>query len=103
MKYALIFLTLLITPLSSFAAESYIGGSVTNITSIKEGLLIRVNGDEKPSGCTQSSAWMLIPQEDTTMVSVALASFMAGKKSATVYVNTSLNGSYCTIWQYDPH
>ena len=84
------------------AAESYIVGTVTSITSYSGGLLLRVNGNEKPSGCTQTSAWMLIKEENKTMLSVALATYMAGKRDAVVYVNTSSTGSYCQINQYDP-
>jgi len=57
----------------------------------------------KPSGCTQSSGWMLIPEENSTMISVALAMHMAGKDKASIYVDVTAPGSYCKIVQYDPH
>ncbi|TVZ40851.1 hypothetical protein P886_0184 [Alteromonadaceae bacterium 2753L.S.0a.02] len=86
----------------AYAADTYVTGTVTSITSISEGLLLRVNGNEKPSGCSQTSSWMLIPEDKSTMITVALAMYMAGNRSAVVYVNPSAGGSYCQIKQYDP-
>ncbi len=99
MKYLVLFMILFSS--SAFSAESKLGGTVSNITSIREGLLIILDTG-KPSGCTQSSGWMIIKQEHTTMISVALASYMAGNKAANVYVDINASGSYCEIVQYDP-
>ena len=86
----------------AFSTEHHIAGTVTSITSYSGGLLIRVNGNQKPSGCTQSSAWMLIKEQNKTMISVALASYMAGKRDAVVYVDADSTGYYCVVIQYDP-
>jgi hypothetical protein len=88
--------------LNSYAGVSSLRGNVTNITSIKEGLLIILDTG-KPSGCTQNSGWMFIPEENKTMVSVALAMFSQGKTDAAIYVDVNATGSYCRIVQYDPH
>lgn len=86
---------------SAFSAETNMGGAVNNITSIREGLLITLDTG-KPSGCPQSSSWMIIKKENTTMISVALAMYMAGNKGATVYVDITSGGSYCEVTQFDP-
>lgn len=77
-------------------------GKVTGITSYTGGLLTRVNEDKKPTGCSQESAWMLIKQDNTTMIAVVLATYMANKRDAVVYVDTQSIGNYCEVTQYDP-
>ncbi|MGR6871043.1 hypothetical protein ACU6U9_01755 [Pseudomonas sp. HK3] len=99
MKY--LFLILFFLSASVFSSDSKLGGTVSNITSIREGLLILLDTG-KPSGCTQGTGWMIIKKEHSTMISVALASYMAGNKTATIYVDVSSSGSYCEIVQYDP-
>jgi len=100
MKYLVVFFMLI--SYKAYAGEAHLGGNVNNITSIREGLLIALDTG-KPSGCTQTSAWMLIPEENKTMISVALAMHMSGKTKATIYVDVNASGSYCVIAQYDPH
>lgn len=98
--FVLAFTTWLANP--ALAADTYINGTVTDITSLSSGLLIRVNGSEKPSQCTQTSAWMLVPEENATMVSVVLAAYFSGKRDAVVYVDIASTGKYCKVIQYDP-
>lgn len=86
----------------AYSAESHIVGTVTDITSYSGGLLIRVDGNKKPTGCSQGSAWMVIKQADSTMIAVVLATYMANKRDAVVYVNTQSTGNYCEVTQYDP-
>ena len=99
-KKILLILVLISSP--GFTAETHLSGEITNITSYAGGLLVRMNGTEKPTACSQSSAWMLIPEENQTMISVALAMYMSGNKNATVYIDLNSTGSYCKIVQYDP-
>lgn len=94
-------LALLLFSTTALSAESHQYGKIFDITSIQEGLLVRIDTG-KPSGCTQNSEWMLIPEGNSTMVSTALAMHMAGKSNATVYVDITASGSYCKIVQYDP-
>lgn len=101
MKLRKILWALAVVAAPAFSAESHIVGTVTSITSVGRGLLMRVNGDERPTGCPGTSAWMLIPEENKTMISVALAAYMSGNKSAVVYVDVNATG-YCKIIQYDP-
>lgn len=101
MKY-LMLIILLTLSVSLKAADSYIVGEVTDITTYPGGLLLRVGGNQKPSGCTQTSAWMVIPEQNKTMISVALAMYMSDKRKAVIYVDTTSTGYYCKIVQYDP-
>ena len=89
--------------MSVLAGEGDIGGEVSMITSYKGGLLIRLAGDVKPERCKQSSPWMIIAQEDSTMVSVALSMYMAGNRKVRVYVSDETTFSYCRITQYAPN
>lgn len=99
MKFLSVFF--LLFSAAAFSGETNQGGAISNITSIREGLLIALDTG-KPSGCPQSSSWMIIKQENTTMTSVALAMYMSGNKGATIYVDVNASGSYCEIIQFDP-
>lgn len=102
MKKIILLLTLFVS-LNLHAADTYLGGKIYDITSIPAGLLIRLEGNAVPTACADLNAWgwMLIPEENKTMISVALAMLAQGKKSATVYTSGSV-GSYCKVIQYDP-
>ena len=97
----LIFIILALLPITAFSAETYQRGKVNNITSLAQGLLIMLDTG-KPTGCVSSSPWMLIPEENKTMISVALAMYAQGKTGATVYIDKLAPG-YCKVIQYDPH
>lgn len=86
-----------------FAADTYIDGDVYDITSIENGLLIRVKGNVVPTKCENPNGWgwMLIPEENKTMISVALAMFVQGKTHATIYTKNTGTG-FCKVIQYDP-
>ncbi|MCX9560698.1 hypothetical protein IG557_17850 [Vibrio cholerae] len=45
---------------------------------------------------------MLIPEENKTIISVALAMWTQGKTNATIYTSGTKSG-YCQVVQYDPH
>jgi len=98
----IIMLLFMLACVNSYAAETNQTGLVSNITSIKGGLLIMLDTG-KPSGCSQSSPWMLIAEENKTMIAVALAMYSQGKKAVTVYIDRNAPGSYCRVIQYDPH
>lgn len=86
-----------------YAAETYIYGDVYDISSIEAGLLIRIKGNEVPTKCQNPGGWgwMLIPEENKTMISVALAMFTQGKMGATIYTKNT-GASFCKVIQYDP-
>ncbi|CCO49523.1 conserved exported hypothetical protein [Vibrio nigripulchritudo SOn1] len=94
----------LVFSVSAYSADTYLGGKVYDITSTQSGLLIRFEGNVVPSSCPNPNnwGWMVIPEENKTMTSVALAMFTQGKRNATVYTNGTV-GSFCRVIQYDPH
>lgn len=88
---------------NAYAADTYQMGKVYDITSIRKGLLIRLEDNIVPTQCQDLNiyGWMLIPEENKTMISLALAHFMQGKTKATIYTQGTV-GSYCKVIQYDP-
>ena len=99
-----VFFSICFFSVSAAAGPHWAGGSVSNITSVKGGMLVRLDAGTVPDNCAGGNAygWMLIKEENKTMLSVALAMWMAGKKSTTVYTD-GLEGAYCVISQFDPH
>ncbi len=89
---------------SSTAFKTYVSGEVYDITSTRDGLLIRVDERKVPTDCNgvNPSGWMLIKEENKTMISVALAMRAQGKGMATIYTD-GVQGGFCTVSQYDPH
>jgi len=80
----------------------YIVGQITDITSTQAGLMIRMDDNRVPTNCgTSSYGWMLVPQANSTMISVFLTYWAAGKKNFTIYADPVAN-SYCTVGQIDP-
>lgn len=80
----------------------YIAGKIVDITSIRGGILVRMDDDQVPSQCRGSgSAWMKIDQADTAMVSLMLTYWAQGKKEFTLYIESWSSG-YCQIGQADP-
>jgi hypothetical protein len=86
---------------SAYAGDYYQTGKVYDITSTTDGLLVRLEGNIVPTQCPHGG-WMLIPEENKTMISLALASFMQGKTKATIYTQGTVGG-YCKVTQYDDH
>ena len=89
---------------SAYAGDHYQNGKVYDITGVTNGLLIRLEGNIVPTQCPnpQGSGYMIIPEKNKTMISLALASFMQGKTKATIYTQGSVDG-YCKVIQYNNH
>ena len=84
------------------AADVYLGGTMTNITSTASGLMIMLDTG-LPTNCAGSPyGWMLIRESNKTMIAVALMAWHTGNRNITVYTDNSVAGSYCTINQVDP-
>lgn len=99
---ALLSLALATAVLGAHAAEGYVTGTVTNLTSTPAGLLIMVDAGQ-PTNCAGApGGWMLIRTEHKTMVATTLMMFAMGKKGATVYASGTGASGYCEISQYDP-
>lgn len=89
-------------PLSSVAADHYLTGTITDITSLPTGLMVILDTGV-PTNCTGSPyGCMLIPEANKTMVATALLMWTTGSRRVTAYTNATPAGSFCTINQFDP-
>ncbi len=92
----------MIVSLPSSAADTYLTGNITNLTSTGGGLLIMLDSGI-PVNCTGTPYnWLLIRAENKAMIALTLTMYSLGKKNATVYTNPVTPGSFCEINQYDP-
>jgi hypothetical protein len=101
-KIILISLPLLF-PIHSFASigAGHVSGKISNITSTKGGLLVRVGSNEVPQNCTSGKLWMHIAEENKAMISLTITAWTLGR-NVTVYTSPSSSG-YCRINQVDPN
>ncbi len=84
----------------SYAQPGHVSGKITNITSLSSGLLVRIANNKIPENCTSGSAWMVIKQENTAMISLTLTAWTLGRE-VVVYTSPSSSG-YCEVTQVDP-
>lgn len=90
----------------AFAAETHVSGNITSITSISEGLLIRLEEGNLPSVCKGTPfGWMLIPQSSKVILAVTLAGWYQKKRAVDVYVEpySAGSGSFCKVTQVQPN
>ena len=99
----LLLFTSLITPILCKAADYYLGGNISNITSAPVGLLIMLDSGV-PGNCVGTPFnWMVIREQNKTMVSVALTLWTTGNKGAVVYTSGLDQATgYCIVSQLDP-
>ncbi len=91
-------------PNTGVTAELNIAGSLVNITSRPDGLLVMFDSGV-PTICTNTAIpnWLAIKETNKTMVSVALTMWASKKNLASVYVNGTKNPEgYCYVTQLDP-
>jgi hypothetical protein len=102
MKQKISFLILLVLPFSALAyiGANYVGGKITNITSIDDGLLVRIGENEVPENCTSGRVWMKIDQGKTAMIAMTLSAWTLGRE-VVVYTSPATSG-YCQVSQVDP-
>lgn len=82
------------------AADEYLGGNISNISSHGAGLMVMLDTGV-PTNCSGVGYnWMTIPEANKTMIAVALLAWQLGR-GVTVYTNPLSNG-FCTINQLDP-
>jgi hypothetical protein len=86
----------------SFAETDFLSGNISNVTSSSEGLLVTLNSGV-PENCSSTpNNWMLIKQNDSTMVSIALAMWASGRTGATLHTSgISQDSPYCVVTQLD--
>lgn len=87
----------------SYAADHYLSGNIINITTTASGLMIMLDSGILTNCQGTPSNWMLIKEENKTMVSMALAMWGTGKKSIVVYTSPVKPGWYCEVTQLDPN
>lgn len=104
MNKLLLGLVLCVISLNSWSGASSISGKMTNITSIEGALLIQIDDGKLPDNCSgQRHPWMRLDQQNSTMISVALAAWYSGNRGVTIYTQDKDNNvSYCNIKQLDP-
>jgi hypothetical protein len=90
-------------PVVGVAGDSYQGGTMSNITSTPDGLMIMLDSGV-PTNCNGTPyGYMLIPQANKTMIATALLTWVSGNRQVTVYTSWATPGNgYCTINQFDP-
>ena len=83
--------------------ETYVfSGKIYEITSIPEGLLIRLENGDKPTTCPKNVDWMLIPQSSKVILAVTLAHWYQKKRIVDVYVEPYAGTYYCKVTQVQP-
>jgi hypothetical protein len=85
------------------AAENYLAGTISDISSGRDGLYFRYNNGYLPTNCTGSIGnFYVIDKADQTMISVVLSFFMAGNRNVVTFT-TGLNAAgYCQVVAFDP-
>lgn len=84
----------------ALAADSYLGGNISNITSHAGGLMVMLDTGVPTNCAGVGYDWMTIPEANKTMIATALLAWQLGR-GVTVYTN-ALSGGVCTINQFDP-
>jgi hypothetical protein len=86
---------------SALAADTYLYGTLTNVTVGSAGDLLIMLSTGVPTNCTGVPyGWMMIPAANKTMIALAILT-MQGHGAATVYTYP-LSGGQCVINQFDP-
>ena len=84
----------------SHAGPHYLSGNIKNIATSSSSLSIMLH-EGVPDNCQGVPfGWMRIKKDDTPMVSMALAMWLAGKYKVTVY--TKMENGVCYIYSLDP-
>lgn len=92
----------LATSLPARAAETWLQGTLSEVTTVPEGLLIRLDNGQ-PTQCAGTPfGWMLIPEANKTMLAMTMMLWMSGKRSMVIYTRAYTGDGYCTITQVDP-
>lgn len=89
---------------ASAQAPNYVGGKIQGITALKIGLLVRLEGNVQPAGCSGPNGWMIVKASSQVIASVVLSHWLSGQRQATIYVDmaTPETNPYCEVIQYDP-
>ena len=88
----------------ALSGPNYQGGTITDLTAITSGIMIRLDSGV-PDNCKGTPhGWMLVKQEHTAITSTVLTAWTSGNKSITVYTSGRGNSGseFCEITQFDP-
>ncbi len=86
----------------AIAESNYLGGNFSNITSAGVGLMIMLDSGI-PTNCAGTPYnWILIKEENKTMIALAMTMWAKKETCATVYTAPVGGSGYCTVTQLDP-
>lgn len=94
------FLCLVTTSGNAAVGAGHVTGKISNLTSVTNGLLIRIGANEVPQNCTSGSLWMRIYEENQALTALTITAWTLGRK-VTVYTLAADSG-YCKVIQVDP-
>jgi hypothetical protein len=94
-------LVLLATIASVGNADENLSGNLSDITSVPEGLLIKLDTGVTPECEGAPYGWMLVKEENLSMVSVVLTLWALEKRGVSIYTKP-LTGRFCEVIQVDP-
>ena len=81
------------------AGETYLAGYVVNMTSLPEGLMIMLDTGV-PDNCEGTPyGWMIIPEDNKTMVAVAMMAYLQSDREITLCTDGSFYSGYCRVNQ----
>ena len=87
---------------SVYAADAYLTGTMSNITTVRDGLLIMLDTGV-PANCAGTPyGWMMIRESNKTMIAVALVAWYTGTRGVMIYTDGALPGAVCVINQFNP-
>ena len=97
---------ILIFPLVASGGQNQQAGNMKDLTSVEAGLLIKLDTG-MPGNCAGSPYdYMLVREENKTLISVTLALWITEKKGVTVFTSGIPGGSgygvYCVVNQVRP-
>lgn len=87
----------------TWSAEPYQTGTITNITTLPEGVLLMLDAGP-PTNCVGTPYnWMLVPEANKSMVAVVFMMWTSGQRRVTVYSAAPYTGNgFCKLGQVDP-
>ena len=75
---------------------------ILDVTSIRDGVLIKLDS-AVPDNCAGTPyGWMLIPDKNKTILSVALLAEMMGVGGAVYTSGIPASRTFCTVTQFPP-
>ena len=103
MKKVILTLAASLLASTSFSAQNYQTGNISNLTATTGGIMIMMDSGT-PTHCSGTPyGWLLIKQEHTALTATVLAAWASGSKYGTVYTSGIQTGSsYCIVNQFDP-